>query len=46
MSKEFRDYLMKLHREDLNKKTSMLGSRHDAFSKELSAQLLRLNIDH
>jgi len=34
MSREFRDYLIKLHRVDLSKRASMLGNRYDAFGKE------------
>ncbi|KPM38461.1 hypothetical protein AK830_g8092 [Neonectria ditissima] len=34
MSREFRDYLVKLHKGDLSKRASLLGNRYDAYGKE------------
>ncbi|KAL2214182.1 P-loop containing nucleoside triphosphate hydrolase protein [Sarocladium strictum] len=35
MSKEFQDYLLKLRRADLSKRTSQMGNRYDAYGKEV-----------
>jgi hypothetical protein len=35
MSKEFQDYLLKLHRADLSKRASQMGNRYDAYGKEV-----------
>ncbi|SPO04177.1 uncharacterized protein DNG_06860 [Cephalotrichum gorgonifer] len=34
MSREFRDYLVKLHKGDMSKKASLMGHRYDAYGKE------------
>jgi hypothetical protein len=34
MSKEFRDYLTKVHKVDLSKRASLLGNRYDAYGKD------------
>jgi hypothetical protein len=36
MSREFREYLVKVHKGDLSKRASLLGNRYDAFGKEAS----------
>lgn len=33
MSTEFRDYLVKVHKGDLSKRASLMGTRYDAFGK-------------
>lgn len=35
MSKEFQDYLKKLHKGDLSKRASQWGNRYDAYGKEV-----------
>ena len=37
MSREFRNYLTKLHKVDLSKKAAMMGNRYDAYGKDASA---------
>lgn len=37
MSREFRDYLVKLHKGDLSKRASLMGHRYDAYGKEASS---------
>lgn len=36
MSREFRNYLVKLHKGDLSKKASLMGNRYDAYGKDAS----------
>jgi hypothetical protein len=35
MSKEFQEYLVKLHKGDLSKRASLMGNRYDAYGKEV-----------
>ena len=36
MSREFRNYLVKVHKGDLSKRASLMGNRYDAYGKDVS----------